>query len=133
MSTENRHGEDRQTDPRVEPSDSHAVPPANDDGAEILILDPRHAPDQDQATEEVVILDLEDLLPDTSGEIVLFAGEEMPVNIVTDESMTEAGIAEAHVTATGVDVTGLHFYSFEGGITIYSPTDLSIVTDSGGA
>jgi hypothetical protein len=122
VSKEYRHGEGRQANPR-----------ADDDGAEILILDPRNAPDQDQATEEAVVLELEDLLPDTSGEVVLFAGEEMPVNIVTDESMTEAGIAEAHVTATGVDVTGLHFYSFEGGITIYSPTDLSIVTDSGGA
>ncbi len=97
--------------------------------ADILILDPGTT--LNQATEETVLLELEDLLPDASGEIVLFAGEELPVNIVTDEPLTDAGIAEAHVTAAGVDVTGLHFYSFESGITLYSPTDLLIVTESG--
>ncbi len=98
-------------------------------GADILILDPGTT--LNQATEETVLLELEDLLPDASGEVVLFAGEELPVNIVTDEPLTDAGIAAAHVTAAGVDVTGLHFYSFESGITLYSPTDLLIVTDSG--
>ncbi len=98
-------------------------------GAEIFILDPGTA--LNQATEAAVLLELEDLLPDTSGEVVLFAGEELPVNIVTGEPLTGAGIAEAHVTAAGVDVTGLHFYSFESGITLYSPTDLLIVTESG--
>ncbi len=95
-------------------------------GAEIFILDPGTA-----LIEAAVVLELEDLLPDASGEVVLFAGEELPVNIVTDEPLTDAGIAEAHVTAAGVDVTGLHFYSFESGITLYSPTDLLIVTESG--
>ncbi len=98
-------------------------------GADILILD--SGTTLNQAMEETVLLELEDLLPDASGEVVLFAGEELPVNIVTDEPLTDAGIAEAHVTAAGVDVTGLHFYSFESGITLYSPTDLLIVTESG--
>jgi hypothetical protein len=30
-----------------------------------------------------------------------------------------------------VDVTGLHFYSFESGLTVYSPTDVLIVADTG--
>ena len=98
-------------------------------GADIFILDPGTT--LNQATEEAVLLELEDLLPDAFGEVVLFAGEELPVNIVTDEPLTGAGIAEAHVTAAGVDVTGLHFYSFESGITLYSPTDLLIVTETG--
>ena len=98
-------------------------------GAEIIILDPGTA--LNEATEAAVLLELEDLLPDASGEVVLFAGEELPVNIVTGEPLTGAGIAEAHVTAAGVDVTGLHFYSFESGLTLYSPTDLLIVTESG--
>jgi hypothetical protein len=98
-------------------------------GAEIFILNPGTA--LNQATEAAVLLELEDLLPDASGEVVLFAGEELPVNIVTGEPLTGAGIAEAHVTAAGVDVTGLHFYSFESGLTLYSPTDLLIVTESG--
>lgn len=110
----------------VETTASEASQAAGDD---ILILDPGTT--LNQAAEETVLLELEDLLPDASGEVVLFAGEELPVNIVTDEPLTDAGIAEAHVTAAGVDVTGLHFYSFESGITLYSPTDLLIVTESG--
>ena len=113
----------------VETAASEASEAAAVGGADILILDPGTT--LNQATEETVLLELEDLLPDASGEVVLFAGEELPVNIVTDEPLTDAGIAEAHVTAAGVDVTGLHFYSFESGITLYSPTDLLIVTESG--
>ncbi len=80
---------------------------------------------------ETVLLELADLLPDASGEVVLFADDDLAVNIVTDLPVTEAGIAEAHVTAAGVDVTGLHFYSFESGLTVYSPSDVLIVADSG--
>ncbi|MCH6588709.1 MAG: hypothetical protein IH805_10420 [Proteobacteria bacterium] len=113
----------------VESTVSEASQAAAGGGADILILD--SGTTLNQATEETVLLELEDLLPDASGEVVLFAGEELPVNIVTNEPLTDAGIAEAHVTAAGVDVTGLHFYSFESGITLYSPTDLLIVTESG--
>ena len=113
----------------VDTTVSEASQAAGAERADILILDPGAT--LNQATEEAVLLELEDLLPDASGEIVLCAGEELPVNIVTDEPLTDAGIAEAHVTAAGVDVTGLHFYSFESGITLYSPTDLLIVTESG--
>ncbi len=113
----------------VETTASAAAQAPGVEGADILVLDP--GPTLNQATEATVLLELEDLLPDAFGEVVLFAGEELPVNIVTDEPLTGAGIAEAHVTAAGVDVTGLHFYSFESGITLYSPTDLLIVTDSG--
>ena len=85
----------------------------------------------DPAVGETVLLELADLLPDASGEVVLFADEDLPVNILTDQPITEVGIAEAHVTAAGVDVTGLHFYSFESGLTVYSPTDVLIIADSG--
>ena len=74
-----------------------------------------------------VILELGDLLPDASGEVVLFTGEDTPVNILTSEVVTGSGVAEPHVTATGVDVTGLNFYVFESGIIVYSPTDVLIV------
>ncbi len=113
----------------VETTASAAAQAAGAEGADILVLDPGTT--LNLATEATVLLELEDLLPDASGEVVLFAGEELPVNIMTDEPLTDAGIAEAHVTAAGVDVTGLHFYSFESGITLYSPTDLLIVTESG--
>ena len=113
----------------VESTASATAQAAGVEGADILVLDPGMT--LNQATEATVLLELEDLLPDASGEVVLFAGEELPVNIMTDEPLTDAGIAEAHVTAAGVDVTGLHFYSFESGITLYSPTDLLIVIESG--
>ncbi len=125
-SSEDRHDAGGQAKPPVAPSGAEATA---SEGADILILDAGGA--LDSISEETVLLELEDLLPDASGEVVLFADEQLPVNIVTDEPVTEAGIAEAHVTATGVDVTGLHFYSFEGGITLYSPTDLLIVTEPG--
>ncbi len=116
-------------DSPVETTASATAQAAGVEGADILVLEPGMT--LNQAMEATVLLELEDLLPDASGEIVLFAGEELPVNIVTGEPLTGAGIAEAHVTAAGVDVTGLHFYSFESGITLYSPTDLLIVTESG--
>ncbi len=98
-------------------------------GVDVLILDSVGL--ENTAVGQTVLLELTDLLPDASGEVVLFAGDELPVSIVTHQSVTEAGIAEAHVTAAGVDVTGLHFYSFESGLTVYSPTDVLIIADSG--
>jgi hypothetical protein len=98
-------------------------------GGEVLIFDTAGL--ENPAVGETVLLELADLLPDASGEVVLFADDNLPVNILTDQPITEVGIAEAHVTAAGVDVTGLHFYSFESGLTVYSPTDVLIIADSG--
>ena len=98
-------------------------------GAEVLILNPGGL--ENPAVGETILLELADLLPDASGEVVLFAADDLPVNIVTDQPVTEVGISEAHVTAAGVDVTGLHFYSFESGLTVYTPTDVLIVAESG--
>ena len=117
IGTEDRHDEDGQLQ---SPAGSNA---------EVLILDTPS--DVEPLVGETVLLDLADLLPDDSGEVVLFADDALPVNILTDEPITSEGISEAHVTATGVDVTGLHFYSFEGGVTLYSPSDLLIVAESG--
>ncbi len=78
------------------------------------------------ASIEPLSLELNDLLPDEAGEVVLLGGAEVPLSIHAAEAVTAEGIAETHVTASGVDVTGLHYYSFESGITLYSPTDLVI-------
>lgn len=78
-------------------------------------------------SDESLVLELTDLLPDAAGEVVLFLGDGLPINLRTDEAITGTGIADSHVTATGVDVTGLHFYSFESGITVYSLSDVLIV------
>ena len=65
------------------------------------------------------------------GEIVLVAEDNVALNIVTDESISESGVAEEHVTATGVEVNGLYFYSFDNGITLYSDQDILITHDHG--
>lgn len=80
---------------------------------------------------EPLSLELNDLLPDVAGEVVLLGGAEVPLSIHAAEAVTAEGIADAHVTVGGVDVTGLHFYSFESGITLYSPTDLVIDSTHG--
>ncbi len=126
---DDRHDEGESVRPPVDVEQAEAAGPTAGEAADIMVLDSGEA--LARGAQESVLLELEDLLPDASGEVVLFAGEELPVNIVSHEPVTLTGIAEAHVTATGVDVTGLHFYSFEGGITLYSPTDLLIVSDHG--
>ena len=114
-----------------------------DDGAVLLPIDPDLVAGVDADSslviaaetgaepDDAVFLTLDDLLPDESGEVVLFAGQDLPVSLMTSEELTLTGIADVHVTATGHDVTGLHFYSFEGGITVYSPIDLLIVNEHG--
>ena len=83
-----------------------------------------------QPQEQPVSLALGDLLPDAAGEVVLLAGDNLPVNLLASEPVIETGIAPAHVTAGGMEVTGLHYYSFESGVTVYSPVDLLILSDS---
>jgi hypothetical protein len=73
--------------------------------------------------DEGLVLRLEDLLPDAAGEIVLYA-DATPVSVLSAAEMTAAGVAESHITAGGVDVTGLAFCAFDNGITLYYPGDL---------
>ena len=98
----------------VEASDSTILASQNDipDGADDL--------------SEALILQLSDLLPDAAGEVVLYASEDLPVNLESEVALRASGVSDAHVTASGVDVTGLHFYTFEDGVTIYSPQDILI-------
>jgi hypothetical protein len=93
------------------------------DEASLDVSEPLH-------DEDAVVLTLEDLVPDTSGEVVLMTEDDLAVNLVADRSMTDQGIADSHVTAGGVDVTGHHVYHFEGGITLYSPHDVVILSES---
>jgi len=109
---------------------------ALDEGSEklpLVIIEPGAPSLTDDLSADSVILELGDLLPDSSGEVVLFMGEDVSVNILTREVITGFGIADPHVTASGVDVTGLHFYSFEGGLTVYSASDILIVNDPNAA
>lgn len=99
----------------------------------LIIVEPGAPSPADDIDSDSVVLELGDLLPDSSGEVVLFMGEDVSVNILTHETITGFGIADPHVTASGVDVTGLHFYSFEGGLTVYSASDVLIINDPNAA
>lgn len=105
----------------------------DNDKLPLVIVEPGAPSPADDPDSDSVVLELDDLLPDSSGEVVLFTGEDVSVNILTHETLTRFGIADPHVTASGVDVTGLHFYSFESGLTLYSASDILIINDPNAA
>ena len=82
---------------------------------------------------DTMILDLEDLFPDENGEIVISTADGLPINLLANLKVDQSGVADDHVTATGIDVSGLHFHTFEGGLTIYfEHDDLVKITDMSG-
>jgi hypothetical protein len=59
-----------------------------------------------------ITLSFEDLLPDQNGEIVVVStGDNPQLSILTDLRVRDAGIAASHVTADGVEVGGLAYYT----------------------
>lgn len=95
----------------------------------LVIVEPGAPSPSEDLNADSVLLELDDLLPDPQGEVVLFTGDDVSVNILTKETITGFGVAQEHVTATGVDVTDLNFYSFESGLTVYSASDVLIIND----
>ena len=77
---------------------------------------------------DIVSLHLDDLLPDESGAVVLFAGECNEVFLEAGDLLVSCGVASSHVTASGVDVAGLNVYSFASGLTLYSEGEITIQT-----
>ncbi len=76
--------------------------------------------------EEAVVLSLSDLVPDAQGEVVLFNDADAPVMIAADRPVIASGMAEPHVTAAGIDVTGMHYSSFDTGVTVYHDPDIPL-------
>ena len=96
-------------------------------GAEGLVMPPDlNAAEGVQAAGagEAVVLSLSDLVPDADGEVVLFNDADAPVMIAADRPVIATGLAEPHVTAAGIDVTGMHYSSFDSGITVYHDPDI---------
>ena len=83
--------------------------------------------------DEALVLSLEDLLPDVEGTVVMLTDENLPVNLMTDEPLAGSGVVDEHVSAGGLDVEGLFYYSFANGLTLYSDTDIVIVSETTGA
>ncbi len=106
-----------------------------------------HAQEEEVATGDVIAqvdaigpqtitLDLEDLMQDGNGEIVLFNDSHMPTLALRAEHSPKAqGDVATHITAGGDDVSGFHFVALENGPTLYyqEGLDLMILTPKGEA
>ena len=79
--------------------------------------------------EEAVVLSLSDLVPDEQGEVVLFNDADAPVTIAADRPVIATGLAEPHVTAAGIDVTGMQYSSFDTGVTVYHDPDVPFTVE----
>ena len=99
---------------------------------EHLASDASLSPSTAAGDAEALVLALEDLLPDMDGTVVMLADDDLPVNLVTDQPLAGSGVVDGHVSAGGLDVAGLNFYSFANGLTLYSDTDIVIVNQATG-
>lgn len=74
-----------------------------------------------------ITLSLDDLLPDSNGEIVIVSSGDTPtLSILTELKICDSGVANDHMTADGVEVGGLAFYTFEGGMRLYYSPDIDL-------
>ena len=105
-----------QTTSPNQPASSSVTPSSGSTGGDTLFV-------ADFVDEEDMVLTLADLVPDEDGEIVLFADTDTSVKISSESAVIASGLADPHVTAAGVDVTGMAFSTFEGGITVYHNPD----------
>ncbi|HEV2264321.1 MAG TPA: hypothetical protein VGR79_07305 [Stellaceae bacterium] len=75
-------------------------------------------------------LSLSDLIPDAHNEIVILDGSGSDLAVVTDNAVASHGISGGHVTASGLDVSGFAYCTFDGGVTVFYPaTHRLIVTN----
>lgn len=82
---------------------------------------------------DALVLSLADLLPDIEGTVVMLTDDTLPVSLVTDEPLAGSGVVGEPVSAGGLHVEGLYYYSFANGLTLYSDTDIVIVSETVGA
>ncbi len=75
-----------------------------------------------------VELAMSDLLADANGEIVLFNDSGLRrLAIATDAAVVGDGRSGAHRTATGQDVSGFRFLTFDNGVRLYYDAELDVV------
>ncbi len=87
-----------------------------------------HAESEAQAP--ALTLALEDLIPDARNEVVILDHSGQEISVVTSEPVASQGIQDAHVTASGLDVSGFAYCTFESGLTLfYPPTHHLLITD----
>jgi hypothetical protein len=73
-------------------------------------------------------LTLSDLVADANGEIVIFNDSGFrTVAIRTGAAVVAEGEAASHVTASGEDVSGFKYVTFDNGVTLYFPEGLDLI------
>jgi hypothetical protein len=78
-------------------------------------------------------LSLSDLISDERGEVVLFNDSEFrTLALRAGVRVVAKGLAARHVTASGEDVTGFQFVTFENGVTLYYQRGLDLVVQPRG-
>jgi hypothetical protein len=76
---------------------------------------------------DTISLELADLLPDSAGNIVIeYDGGNLAVELMTDQSVVERGVAAEAVDASGGDLSGFAYCAFGNGTTVFFPTDISL-------
>lgn len=71
------------------------------------------------AATEGPALALADVLADGNNEVVLFDDGDVHALTLTGGQVVDQGTVAGHVTATGADVSGYHYVTFDGGLTLY--------------
>jgi hypothetical protein len=101
--------------------------------AAVVVTDDSGQPAAVAPTEDnYLILRMDELLPDSGGEVVLMDDVGEGFAIVTHDHISGQGVAEPHITASGLDVNGYSFTTFDSGITIFYPSEskLLVLPDS---
>ena len=76
--------------------------------------------------DDAVVLQLSDLVPDADGEVVVFNDTAAPIHLTADGTVVASGLADPHVTAAGIDVTGMQFSMLDSGLTVYHDPEVNL-------
>jgi hypothetical protein len=80
-----------------------------------------------------VELALADLVGDANGEVVVLNDSGFrTMAIHTEAGVTADGRVQAHVTASGEDVSGFNYVTFDNGVTLYYPDGLDLLLQPDG-
>src|SRR3954471_10291632 len=74
------------------------------------------------------VIDLADLMLDQNGEVVLFNDSNLrALTLRTEARLVRRGEVGRHVTATGGDVSGFHYLTFDNGVKIFFRPGLEVM------
>jgi hypothetical protein len=80
-----------------------------------------------------VQLALADLVSDANGEVVVFNDSGFrTMAIRTEAAVTADGRVQRHTTASGENVSGFNYVTFDNGVTLYYPDGLDLILEPDG-